>query len=79
MNDVTVLDVQDDGVGFSHAPASDGVTPKGLGLRAMRERAQETGGTVSVESSPGGGTTVVVSIPTRSARPEDAKALSDAP
>ena len=79
MNDVTVLDVQDDGVGFSHAPASDGVTPKGLGLRAMRERAQETGGTVSVESSPGGGTTVVVSIPTRSVRPEDAKAPSDAP
>ena len=79
MHDVTVLDIQDNGVGFALPPASDETSHRGLGLRAMRERVEETGGTVAVESSPGDGTTVVVSILTRSARPEDAKATSHVP
>ena len=35
----------------------------GYGLQAMRERAEQCGGSVTVESEPGEGTTVVVSIP----------------
>lgn len=58
MGDQVTLDVQDDGAGFDPAAPANGV-----GLAAMRERAAQLGGTVSVESRPGGGTTVAVSIP----------------
>lgn len=34
-----------------------------LGLLGMRERVEQVGGTVEIESSPGSGTTVVVHIP----------------
>lgn len=37
----------------------------GVGLTAMRERAEELGGSLSVESRPGAGVTVVVRIPWR--------------
>jgi signal transduction histidine kinase len=61
MDDVVVLDVQDNGVAFAGAAASP--LSGGYGLQAMRERAAQCGGSVSVESEPGEGTTVVVSIP----------------
>jgi PAS domain S-box-containing protein len=53
--------VADDGAGF----AVDGATPLPghLGLRAMRERAALAGGTFSIESQPGSGTTVEVWVP----------------
>jgi signal transduction histidine kinase len=51
----TVLRVTDDGVGF--APASL-VAGRRLGLVSMRERARAAGGTLTVTSEPGGGTTV---------------------
>lgn len=59
--DVVILDVQDNGTGISSPDPSshDG----GYGLQAMRERAAQFGGTVDVESDPGEGMTVVVSIP----------------
>jgi signal transduction histidine kinase len=37
----------------------------GFGLTAMRERVEQFGGTLLVESAPGEGTTVVVEIPVR--------------
>jgi signal transduction histidine kinase len=52
--------VRDDGSGFT--PADPG-SRHGLGLRLMRERAVEVGGSLRVESVPGGGTTVEVSLP----------------
>lgn len=61
MDDVVVLDVQDDGVAFAGAAASP--LSGGYGLQAMRERAEHWGGSVTLESEPGEGTTVVVSIP----------------
>jgi signal transduction histidine kinase len=78
MDEVTVLDVQDDGVGFSesYGTADDGT--KGVGLRAMRERLENVGGTVSVESNQGEGTTVVVSIPVDTDRLADDKTPSRA-
>lgn len=52
-----VLEVRDDGRGI----AADRVP--GVGLLAQRERAAELGGEVTVESTPGGGTTVRARLP----------------
>ncbi len=52
--------VEDDGVGYDTTL----LVPNGhLGLIGMQERAQMAGGTLQIESKPGGGTTVVVEIP----------------
>ncbi|WP_031173413.1 ATP-binding cassette domain-containing protein, partial [Streptosporangium roseum] len=49
MDEEVTLDVLDDGTGFDPAAAGGG-----YGLIAMRERASRSGGTVTVESAPGG-------------------------
>jgi two-component system sensor histidine kinase UhpB len=54
----TTLTVRDDGRGL--APGS---LPSSNGIRGMRERAMLIGATLSVESSPGAGTVVSLSIP----------------
>ncbi|WP_406066831.1 sensor histidine kinase [Streptomyces sp. NBC_01077] len=62
MDASVTLDVVDDGGGFepgSVRPSSDG----GFGLPAMRSRAESLGGTFTVESAPGQGTAVAVSLP----------------
>lgn len=51
--------VQDDGAGFDPAASGEGT----YGLRFMRERAEEVGGSVRVESAPGGGTRVAITVP----------------
>ncbi len=61
MGDLVLLDVQDDGVGLNGAKSSP--YGGGFGLQAMRERAAQFGGEVLLESEPGSGTTLVVSIP----------------
>jgi signal transduction histidine kinase len=53
--------VRDDGVGFD--PAARTIRERRLGLTSMRERAEELGGTLTVESVPGSGTTVRVAVP----------------
>ncbi|MFD3662453.1 histidine kinase [Streptomyces sp. NPDC058659] len=56
------LDVVDDGRGF--APGSVRQSSEGgFGLPAMRSRAESLGGTFTVESAPGQGTAVAVSLP----------------
>ncbi len=65
MGDVVVLDVQDNGRGFDVAALgarAPGFASDGFGLTAMRQRAEQLGGSVVVESD-GDGTTVVVEIP----------------
>lgn len=52
-----VLDVHDDGRGFSRDATA------GLGLATMRERVEPLGGTLSVDSEPGRGTRVHVELP----------------
>lgn len=66
MDDVVALDVCDDGVGFDPAslPAEPG-RHGGLGLLAMRERVEMLQGSLTVESAPGRGSTLVVELPTR--------------
>ncbi|MFD9034783.1 sensor histidine kinase [Streptomyces sp. NPDC059567] len=62
MDASVTLDVVDDGKGFDPAllaPSPEG----GFGLPAMRSRAESLGGTFTVESAPGQGTAVVVSLP----------------
>jgi signal transduction histidine kinase len=54
--------VRDDGEGFAYEP--DGARA-GFGLLSMRERAQQVGGELEVESAPGEGTTVRARIPVR--------------
>ncbi|MCC8244077.1 sensor histidine kinase [Saccharothrix luteola] len=57
MEDVVVLDVRDDGTGFT--PGHGG----GFGLTALRERVRALAGGVDIESAPGGGTAVSVTVP----------------
>lgn len=62
VGDTLDLSIADDGRGFSLADrASDG-RPR-FGLQTMTERASAIGGTLRIESAPGEGTTVRVSIP----------------
>lgn len=61
MSDLVMLDIQDDGVGLEVPNISS--FEGGFGLQAMRERIEQCGGSVSLESEPGDGTTVTVSIP----------------
>jgi signal transduction histidine kinase len=56
--EVVLLEVIDDGAGFD----PDQVTG-GYGLRGMRTRLAEAGGTVTVDSSPGAGTRVIATVP----------------
>ncbi|MEO3792558.1 sensor histidine kinase [Nonomuraea sp. B10E15] len=53
-----LLDVRDDGAGFDPQTPADG-----FGLDGMRRRAHGVGGTLAIESEPGQGTAVAVSVP----------------
>ncbi len=58
--------VEDDGTGFDLRQAA---ASGRLGLIGMRERAEMLGGTLTVETAPGAGTTVVVEVPNAGAHP----------
>lgn len=80
LDDLVALDVQDDGRGFDVGQLDrPGEQLTGLGLSTMRERVHELGGAVAVESSPGAGTTVAVTLPVRpgtaAARSSDGSAI----
>jgi len=55
------VQISDDGVGFD--PTARAIRARHLGLTSMRERAQALGGTCTVESAPGSGTTIRVVVP----------------
>ena len=56
-SEVLTLTVTDDGVGIPAARTA------GVGLSSMRERAEELGGTLVLETALGGGTTVRATLP----------------
>lgn len=63
MEDVVTLDVQDDGSGFdAQQPFSDSGRSGGLGLVSMRERVEDLGGALNLESAPGEGTCVALRL-----------------
>jgi signal transduction histidine kinase len=57
---VTVI--ADDGVGFASVGRARGEFPQ-FGLSTMRERAESIGGTLTIDSTPGSGTTVRFELP----------------
>jgi len=62
MDDLVALDVRDDGRGFQpvQAASTGEHVARGFGLVAMRERVEQQGGRLIVESDPDEGTTLVV-------------------
>jgi signal transduction histidine kinase len=66
LDDVVLLDIQDDGKGFEpHClpPSLPGQMTGGFGLKALRERVEQLGGTLTLESVSGEGTTVAIALP----------------
>ncbi|WP_051442564.1 sensor histidine kinase [Saccharomonospora iraqiensis] len=82
MDTEVALDVVDDGIGFDDDPTTDPTTGPGtadtrwddggFGLRAMRARVEELGGSLVVESATGRGTAVAATVPARTAGPAPA-------
>ena len=56
--DTVMLIIQDNGTGFDPLAQHDGI-----GLSSMRERAEVSGGSFTLESTPGEGTKIVVTLP----------------
>ncbi|MCR3748960.1 sensor histidine kinase [Lentzea californiensis] len=64
MEDLVTLDVLDDGVGFlPGTKRAGGSLDGGFGLAGMRQRVQRLAGRLDVESEPGGGTAITVTVP----------------
>ncbi|PNI08430.1 two-component sensor histidine kinase [Arthrobacter sp. AFG7.2] len=61
--EAVTLDIYDDGGGFDPAAAAAPSSVGGYGLRAMRQRVEQLGGTFSVQSAPGEGTIVAAQLP----------------
>jgi signal transduction histidine kinase len=57
------LEITDDGVGFDPASARDFLRAGRVGLASMRERTELANGSLLVRSTPGGGTTIVATLP----------------
>lgn len=58
MDDIFVMDIADDGLGFEPSKIKNG-----FGMKTMRDRVEEIGGTLTIESERGIGTAIAVSIP----------------
>jgi signal transduction histidine kinase len=63
----TNLLVFDDGIGFDLSQAREGGR---MGLSGMQERADKIGATLQIESTPGQGARVIVTVPTLLGTPE---------
>ncbi len=62
--DRVMLRISDDGRGLSEKQTTTGLIAEGkLGLIGMQERARSAGATFRIQSRPGAGTTVEVSVP----------------
>jgi signal transduction histidine kinase len=61
--DTVSLDVVDDGAGFDPARPLGATSGTGLGIAGMRARAEQVGGILSVDTAPGRGTAVNLTVP----------------
>jgi len=59
---LVTLSVADDGKGFDAAAAAKGASG-GFGLFSLRERLQPLGGELAIESQPGQGASISISLP----------------
>jgi signal transduction histidine kinase len=57
---VLTLEISDDGLGVQPGMLKK---PKAFGLRGLQERARTVGGWIDISSRPGGGTSVILSVP----------------
>ncbi|MEV0437004.1 sensor histidine kinase [Nocardia sp. NPDC050413] len=73
LDDQIVLDVADNGCGFDPGDVGDPAQHRGHGLPAIRARVRQLGGTCAIESAPGEGTVLSVSIPLAPVAPGDAR------
>jgi signal transduction histidine kinase len=63
-NDIFVMNIQDDGVGFDvQQKKESGSGSSGLGLKSMRNRAKMIGADLAIQSEPGKGTDISVTVP----------------
>ena len=63
------LTIADDGQGFNQTEiAGRGISDSGSGLNNLRQRAQLLGGTCTIDSRPGAGTRVCITLPYQSAQ-----------
>jgi signal transduction histidine kinase len=62
MVDCITITVEDQGIGFDPENLS-GAEPAGLGLFSIRERVSIVGGSVEIDSAPGKGTSITVTLP----------------
>jgi signal transduction histidine kinase len=76
--DAVTLDVFDDGRGFDPGSVPPPSETGGYGLRAMRQRIEQLGGELSVESTPGEGTIIAAQLPLP-ALPENTLAEDSSP
>jgi signal transduction histidine kinase len=59
-----IVEIEDDGIGFDPARVeNEPGSLRGVGLLGMRERLEIIGGTLNIDSEPGGGTRVVMRVP----------------
>jgi signal transduction histidine kinase len=57
------VEIQDDGRGFEAGPEGLPAGPGGLGILGMRERATTLDGSLRLDSAPGKGTQLTLSLP----------------
>jgi signal transduction histidine kinase len=62
-NDMVMLNIIDDGVGFQTDTVLEGPHPRGLGIIGMQERVKGLGGQFNLFSKAGNGTELFVSVP----------------
>lgn len=63
-----IVSVEDNGVGFNPETRGQATSPR-FGLLGMRERSDAIGARIAVDSAPGSGTRVTVTVPPRAQRP----------
>jgi signal transduction histidine kinase len=71
MPDTLILEIQDEGSGFDAETAIR--TGKANGLTGMRERTMPLGGELTIESTPGVGTSVIAELPLSGSREDMAE------
>lgn len=60
---IVYCSIKDDGKGFTPSPPGTDTAPRGLGLLGIQERVASLHGTLKVDSAPGAGTELLISIP----------------